>query len=54
MIVGLYVQSLLCQEWEITEKNVQSVHTHFNMYLNGSTLVDDPYLLNANNKRFMT
>ena len=26
MIVRLYVQSLLCQEWEI------SVHTHFNIY----------------------
>ena len=32
MIVRLYVQSLLRQEWEITEKSVKSVHTHF-MYV---------------------
>ena len=32
MVVRLYVQSLLCQEWGIAEKNVKSVYTHFNMY----------------------
>ena len=35
MIVRLYIQSLLCQEYEISEKNVKSVHTYFDMCFSG-------------------
>ena len=36
----LYVQTLLCQEWEISEKKpVKPVHTHFNMYFSGWSLL---------------
>ena len=49
MIVRLYVQHRYVKNEELPNKKL-------NLYTPTliCTLVDDPYLLNANNKRFMT
>ena len=41
MTLRLYALLLLCQEWEIFEKNIKSVHTHFSMYFSGWFLLTE-------------